>query len=275
MLIPRLLNRNRFRAYLLSLFGCVGFIGLLLRGISLYLNHDGAPRLFLLPLFMTIFVLSISTTYRILTDFYRRQNQQKDEENARLRSELAFLRWQISPHFLYNVLNSIAALARMQSDQTEAVTHKLAELMRYLLQESNETQVPLERELEYLGAYIDLQTLRFGSKVRIEFDMQGVSGRHVIEPMLLIPFVENAFKHGVGRVQQPVVAVVIGTEGSQLRFWARNKLPSGDWAEKEDRTGIGLTNVRRRLNLLYPDRHTLTFGPQGEWFVVDLRINLN
>lgn len=212
------------------------------------------------------------TSYRLLTDYFAQERQRKEAETARLQSELSFLRSQISPHFIFNVLNSIVSLARKKSDQVETVTLQLSELMRYMLYEADEDRVSLAQEVAYLQSYVDLQRLRFGQTVAIRFDLGLVDEHLEIEPMLLIPFVENAFKHGVGLVPEPVVEVRLATEAGRLHFSVRNKVaPAG--GSKDHASGIGLANVRRRLSLLYPEAHRLQVAPGPPYFDVQLELN--
>jgi LytS/YehU family sensor histidine kinase len=196
----------------------------------------------------------------------------QEEQQERLKSELSFLRSQISPHFIFNILNSIVYLIRSKSDQAESVTLQLSALMRYMLYESANAQIPLEKEIGYLKNYIELQKIRFEEDVEIRLNIEGQAAAHVIEPMLMIPFVENAFKHGVGLVHSPVIDILVNMTEKQLSFVVRNKITPEGSADKDDNSGIGLQNVRRRLELLYPDAHELKTGENEGWFEAHLSI---
>ncbi|OZI06447.1 hypothetical protein BWI93_19945 [Siphonobacter sp. BAB-5385] len=174
-------------------------------------------------IFPVLFIFSLSTTYKVLNDFHRRQQLEKERENERLKSELSFLRSQISPHFLFNILNSIVSLARFKPESVEPATIQLAELMRYMLYESDEAKVPMDQEIRYLRSYIDLQTLRLGKKVQIDLDLGAVAGNYSIEPMLLIPFVENAFKHGIGMISRPAIQLQLHVRERMLYFLVKIK----------------------------------------------------
>ncbi|MEN9729766.1 MAG: hypothetical protein RLZ91_883, partial [Bacteroidota bacterium] len=186
-----------------------------------------------------------------------------------------FLRSQISPHFIFNILNSIVYLIRTKADkQAEDVTIRLSSLMRYMLYDSDQSMVSLDRELEYLRNYVDLQRMRFEGDVAIDFEVHGTVRGCRIEPMLLIPFVENAVKHGVSFVQEPYIHVVFTIEHGQLNFQVKNKKGKMKDDVLDESSGIGLKNVLRRLDLLYPNQHILAIRETDEVFEVDLQMTL-
>lgn len=221
-----------------------------------------------------IFIVAVSTSAHLIMDWMKREEELKDLENERLSSELSFLRSQISPHFMFNVLNSIVSLARKKSDQLEPVVIKLSQLMRYMLYESDDKKVSLDKEIEYLQSYIDLQRLRFGSGVEISFQTNENLYLHSVEPMLLVPFVENAFKHGIGWIRNPKIEIFLKSEPSFLYFQVKNQYNPESQEQKEENSGIGLRNVSRRLGLLYENRHDLKVYNEGNTFIVELRLDL-
>jgi hypothetical protein len=221
-----------------------------------------------------IFIVAVSTSARLIMDWMKREEELKDLENERLSSELSFLRSQISPHFMFNVLNSIVSLARKKSDQLEPVVIKLSQLMRYMLYESDDKKVSLDKEIEYLQSYIDLQRLRFGTGVEILFQTNENLYLHSIEPMLLVPFVENAFKHGIGWIRNPKIEISLKSEPKFLYFQVKNQYNPESQEQKEEDSGIGLRNVSRRLGLLYENRHDLKVYNEGNTFIVELRLDL-
>jgi two-component sensor histidine kinase len=232
----------------------------------------------LAPFALTI---AASVLYRIFKDKTKADilSRQKQEEN--LKTELSFLRSQVSPHFLFNVLNNITALARKKSDELEPTVIKLSSLMRYMLYEANEEKVLLKTELEYLNSYIELQRQRFGDKVAIHVQIDDIKQSAArIEPMLLIPFVENAFKHGTGFIYQPVIDIVLSVQDDQLIFKVKNKCNRNEEELKDTASGIGLQNVSRRLSLLYGKVHTLDIYKETDlgnniWFHVSLMLKLH
>ncbi len=226
---------------------------------------------------LTAFLLTITVSiiFKMMQDKSRtdKLTQQKQEEN--LRSELSFLRSQISPHFVFNVLNNIVALIRLKSDQLEPTVMKLSSLMQYMLYETDEEKVMLKTEAEYLQGYIDLQQQRFGSKVELNISIEIDDNGHTIEPMLLIPFVENAFKHGVGMINKPQINIHLHTKENKLYFTVLNKYNEINIETKDKTSGIGLSNVKRRLNLLYEKQNELVITRKDGWFSVSLQLNLH
>src|SRR5205085_9613351 len=147
--------------------------------------------------FFVLFFLAASTAYCLVKDRIHNERIAHEKQTENLKTELSFLHSQVRPHFMFNIMNNMVALARKKSDILEPSLIKLSALLRYMLYETDE-KVPLKKEIEYLQSYIDLQRQRFGNTVHIRTSMQEEEQHYEIEPMLLIPFVENAFKHGTG-----------------------------------------------------------------------------
>jgi LytS/YehU family sensor histidine kinase len=222
-----------------------------------------------------VFIFGISFSYRIIKDAKRIEKIRKEKENETLKTELSFLRSQVSPHFMFNVLNTLVSLARKKSDLMEPSLIQLSNLMRYMLYESNDERISLTQEVEYLRSYIDLQMLRFGDDVTIELNIEQDLEEYSIEPMLLISFVENAFKHGVGMIDNPLIKVFLSVE--RTKHWLDFRVENGIQQQegtKDKSSGIGLINVRRRLELLYKGRYTLETRQNGNIFVSNLKVQL-
>lgn len=222
-----------------------------------------------------LFVTAISTGYGFIAYLLQQEKKRQEEHQERLQSELSFLRSQISPHFIFNVLNSIVYLIRTRSAQAESVTIKLSELMRYMLYDSDDDQVPLDKEIGYLQNYVELQKVRFEEDVDIRLSIEGDPGPQLIEPMLMIPFVENAFKHGVGLVDAPFIEIGLVVSEKGVYFTVKNKIAPGTPEDKDPSHGIGIRNVRRRLDLLYPGKHRLDISHEIGFFLVELEIELS
>ncbi|MGB4960223.1 MAG: histidine kinase [Saprospiraceae bacterium] len=220
-----------------------------------------------------VLVAAISTGYGLLDDFVRAEKERDEKQKEKLKSELSFLRSQISPHFIFNVLNSIVYLIRSNAALAESVTLKLSNLMRYMLYDSENAQISLDKEISYVENYIELQKIRFEEDVDIQYTKTGDISHQLIEPMLIIPFVENAFKHGVGMIVNPAIIIQIDVQKDHLTCMVKNKISVDHSEEKDESSGIGLKNVQRRLELLYPDAHTLTVKNDGDWFAVDLKLS--
>ena len=196
-----------------------------------------------------------------------RENRQLREEKRA--AEVAFLKTQINPHFLYNTLNMLFSMAYPVAKPVANAILKLSELMRYMLHESPDGQVDLEKEIEYLHNYLALYRLRFSDSFHVDFRVGGEPAGHRVAPLVLIPFVENAIKHGVLDDPENPVHIRLNIEGEQLFFEVKNQRSDGN---KDATTGIGLPNLRRRLELLYPGRHELRVGSEGARFVTSLQL---
>jgi sensor histidine kinase YesM len=199
---------------------------------------------------------------------YYKEMQQRELLLQNRQSELSFLRSQINPHFLFNSLNNIYSLAYQQSDRVLPAISGLSDLLRYMLYDANE-KVPLEKELAYIRKYIDLQRLRFGQPIQADLHVAGKTDEVSIPPLLLIPFVENAFKHG-DLSNGSGLQINIYTSDQKLHVLCYNKKGS---QAKDAGGGIGLENVKRRLSLLYPGKHVLAVEDKNDFFSVNLELN--
>ncbi|MCW3106059.1 MAG: hypothetical protein JWQ09_565 [Segetibacter sp.] len=278
VLIPVLVNRKKYIKYMLSLIPVLAILSLL-NWVSFTLLlpqkyfHPGLFVFFFL--FPCIFILACSIAFTMFRDKLQSDRITIEKETENLKTELAFLRSQVSPHFMFNVLNNMVSLARKKSDQLEPSLFKLSSLLRYMLYETDEEKVLLEREVEYLQSYIDLQLQRFGSKVKVNLMMEDYDRSCFIEPMLLIPFVENAFKHGTGFRQNSEINIELKAKNNLLQFMVSNYYDNSIIQVKDKTSGIGLQNVKRRLNLLYKNEHTLSIENKDHFFTVTLQLNLH
>ncbi|HEV7622485.1 MAG TPA: histidine kinase, partial [Flavisolibacter sp.] len=221
-----------------------------------------------------ILTVAVSFTYKMLNDRSLMEKLSYEKQEQNMKTEVSFLRSQISPHFIFNVLNNLVALIRMKSEELEPTVMKLSGLMQYMLYETDEEKVPLKHETEYLQNYIDLQQQRFGSKVKLTSCFNIPDEFYSIEPMLLIPFVENAFKHGVGMINDPQIDIKLYMKENLLYFNVRNMYNPLNNEVKDKSSGIGLANVTRRLSLLYPERHSLLINKDDYFFNISLQIIL-
>ena len=221
-------------------------------------------------------IFFISIVYRRIADKLRFEKEQEQRRTEQLSTELKFLRSQISPHFLFNVLTNLVALARKKSDQLESSLIMLSDLMRYMLYDTQGRKVSVIKEIEYLKSYIALQKLRFGSEVAVntEMDTEAETEYYTIEPMLLIPFVENAFKHGVNYLSQPQIDIRLSVKEGQLTFDVKNRFDDENVTGKDENSGIGLSNVRTRLDMLYRHKHTLLIRDENGIFHITLTLVL-
>ncbi|GAA4318928.1 sensor histidine kinase [Compostibacter hankyongensis] len=275
---PRLCNKRRWWLYLLC-FILLVIAGNALKATLLQTWYPEIPlygvnaRFIFAP---TFFALLAGTVYRFAANRINAEKAQKEKQSEQLAMQLKFLRSQVSPHFLFNVLANLVSLARKKSDRLEPSLIMLSDLMRYMLYDSDDKKVSLEKEAGYLKSYIALQQLRFGHDVdiRVAIELPADADRYRIEPMLLIPFVENAFKHGVGWIKDPRIGIALNAQEGQLSFRVENKFNPADNGPKDASSGIGLANVKSRLLLLYPQRHRLAISQENDTFHVHLTLQL-
>jgi len=273
-LIPQILRKKGVATYLIFIFIISVSYIYSETIIKVWVNPDYKNVYTFFIFFPVIFVAAMGTGYGLVAAYVDEESAKREENQERLRSELSFLRSQISPHFIFNVLNSIVYLIRSKSSEAENVTIQLSELIRYMLYESDTKQVPVSREVEYLKNYIELQKVRYGEDVKINVAISGNDSSLTIEPMLLIPFVENAFKHGIGMVNNPQIDINLSYTTSSLNFQVTNPIIPETIDQKDGSSGIGLKNVSRRLELLYKGKHELHIDNNGKEFTAKLNLNL-
>lgn len=264
ILIPFFLDKKRYFIYGILLIGSLLIFSYLRTN-----NWSGTSKIFFFLLY---------TTGAGMAVFFLRRNmiiQKENEEKEKLQKEmeLTYLKEQVNPHFLFNSLNSIYALARQQSLETPDLVMQLSELMRYQLESSKKDTVLLKEELEFIENYLLLEDKRLSKRCSIEFLIEGDLIGLRIAPMLLIPFVENAVKHGAQSTnEQSTIDISAAIKNTTLHFCVINSKPS--MISESKRKGMGLENVKRRLNLLYPDSHVLEIDDEENLYRVNLAIDL-
>ncbi len=278
VIMPRFFSKKRYWQYATILF--LIFLWMIIQSSVLLkafvrTDHFNLARHVIFNLFVYLSILSASIAYQLILDKQKTDALVKERETENLKTELSLLRSQVSPHFMFNVLNNMVSMARKKSDLLEPSLIKLSSLMRYMLYETEEEKVSLEKEIDYLHSYIDLQQQRFGKKLTVNVSLDVGDDQYQIEPMLLIPFVENAFKHGTGTIEGATIQIDLTANKNILQFNVRNKYDPLSVEIKDTSSGIGLTNVSRRLNLLYFNKHTLLIAKKDNWFTVSLQINLD
>ncbi|MDB5150963.1 MAG: histidine kinase [Mucilaginibacter sp.] len=223
--------------------------------------------------FSTLWYLGLMLALKLSMDWYGQQLIIQKITVEKLNAEVNFLRAQVNPHFLFNILNNLYALTLKKSELAPDVVLKLSEMMEYMLYDSTGEKVPLEKEISYLDNYMELERLRFSGGAAINLNVNAELNGYEIAPLLLLPLVENAFKHGLGKqTKSGWLRVDINQEQSTLEVIIENaKPPSG---VSNSKGGIGLGNLRKRLELLYPGRHTLQLKDKNEVFWVKLVIEL-
>jgi two-component system LytT family sensor kinase len=274
-LYPRFLNKTYWPLYAVSAFLLVTSSYWVKLYIFIWWFPDASPDARVHILLPSLMVFIASVFYSIAVDKIKMEKQRKENEAMQLGMELKFLRSQISPHFLFNILTNLVFLARKKSDHLESSLLMLSGLMRYMLHDAGK-KISLQQEIEYLESYVALQTLRFGDDVKIVFTIEVLNEEtdYSIEPMLLIPFVENAFKHGASYVDQPAIDISLIAKKGVVVFRVMNKFDQEKDTSKDKTSGIGLSNVRSRLKLLYPGRHDLNMEVEKSMFSIDLTLKL-
>ena len=211
--------------------------------------------------------------------YYRSRNDRKRLavlEHENLEQQLEYLRYQINPHFFMNTLNNIHALVDIDPEQAKETIVELSKMMRYVLYEGNKQRVPLGRELEFIRHYVSLMQLRYTDKVSITLDLPAEVPDRQMPPLLLITFIENAFKHGVSYQKPSFIDVKVTVDDGQLLFNCLNSKTGGQpEIDNEKQGGVGLANVRKRLELLYGHRYTLHINETPDTYHVELKFPLN
>jgi sensor histidine kinase YesM len=199
-------------------------------------------------------------------------NRWKQAEKEKLKAELSYFKAQINPHFLFNTLNTIYSLAIQKADNTPEAVVKLSGMMRYVISDASEDFVPLEKEISYITDYIDLQKIRFGDTVTIDYKPCDTLPGKYIAPLILIPFIENAFKFGINPEAESKIEIALDFTGKDFHMRVfNNKVIQ---PESNGVGGLGIINAQQRLALLYPDNHRLIIDDKEKEFTVDLYINL-
>lgn len=298
-LIPKFLVKEKWFPYILSIVICLLVFLYVPKQIALFIaepepfnpaNREfirnpafkGKPRMggfmrgqrpvadaYNTVLFLLIF--TVGTCISVIQRWLKTEQTRKETENEKLNTELSFLKSQVNPHFFFNTLNNIYSLAVVRSEKTAPAVMKLASIMRYILTETERDLVPLSNEVEFTNNFIDLQKVRLTDKVILSFTTDLKSEDLLVAPLLFIPFVENAFKYGVSTKESSSIHIEIKTEGNKILFSSVNYIVASENTLMEN-TGIGINNVKRRLELMYPGKHKLTSGEKDNYYSVHLEI---
>ncbi|MGA0560722.1 sensor histidine kinase [Larkinella sp. VNQ87] len=293
VLVPSLLFRDQTAVYVVAVVAAAVAVLVLLYHIDTWLNlpelmhrafhPEGGPRK---PrniwgwsqsvLVTTFLMLGIGTSIASVQKWQEDARIRLSLEQARVTSELSFLKAQINPHFFFNTLNNIYALTLIDGEASREALHRLSRMMRYVLYETGNDTTMLSKEIAFVQDYIQLMQLRLTDKVSVILEQPTPLKDVPVAPMLLLPFVENAFKHGVSAMMPSRIVISIHQDGTNLEMNVRNTIFPEKNQSLEVGSGIGLTNTRRRLDLLYPERYELSVmedTPTNE-YLVHLNLNL-
>lgn len=221
-----------------------------------------------------ILVYAFAVSFRFIEKWRNDEKHRAVLENEKIKTELLFLKQQVNPHFLFNSLNSIYSLALNKSDVVTSSILKLSSILRYMLYDSGDSQVSLHKELEFIQDYIDLQRLRLTEKVLVNYKIIGEPEDYKIEPFIIIPLIENAFKFGTDNINQTFIIILINILHERIEIKVTNKIVTKA-DENKNQSGIGINNIKRRLELLYPNKHKFTVDKENDVFTVNLAIKLN
>ena len=282
-LLPRFLKHKQFGRYILEILPPL----VLTIAFHIYLKrliYAGMPgrggflysdKFIIQHTSSVIFIVIFIGMLRFAEDWFQLEARKKEIENEKLTAELRFLKAQINPHFLFNTLNNLYYLAFTQSPNTTVVIDKLSQMMRYMIYDSNHPKVPLKKEIEYMENYISLEQLRLDNQVPISLEVSGDTAPVLVEPFLFITFLENAFKHGVSNsAENSWVKARIQVVDKHCIYTVENSvIPPKE--SHEGKSGIGLQNLQRRLELSYPGQHILQIEETPEKYHVELTLELS
>lgn len=215
----------------------------------------------------------LALLFSFIASVFRAFELIQEKEKQEIKSELEILRYKINPHFLFNTLNNIYTLVYKKADNAPQAVMKLSQIMRYMLNSENENIVLLSQEVEYLQNFIALQKLRLRNEHRVSFEINGELDGKYIESMLLIPFVENAFKHGISSQPNSNLCFKLDVSDTKITFYSENTIPD-TIVNKDATNGIGLETLKKRLNLLYPKQHTLSIQHTKQKYIAELNLNI-
>jgi sensor histidine kinase YesM len=279
-LFPRYVLKGKLAAAIVGFILTLAVALFYMRIADVYLLHySGATRLWLPRNFphsiYSLFSIGwIAVTIRLVRQWYRAKEQQQQLEKEKLLVELQLLKSQLHPHFLFNTLNSLYAFSMEKSDQAPLIVLKLSSLLRYILYECNAPIIPLATEIEIIKSYLHLESMRFGDRLECSLQFTGDWKDKTIAPLLLFPFVENSIKHGIS--QQPEaswLSLNLHVEEDILHFQLINSRDH-QVTQKALPGGLGLGNVKKRLELLYPNAHNLKYLAGEDTWQVTLGIRL-
>ncbi len=234
-------------------------------------NLDQMPKS--VPILFASMFIIVSTSVRIYEEWKKNDETKREIEASQNLSELEALKSQLSPHFLFNSLNSIYSLTRKKSNDAPEAVITLSELMRYMLYQADDEFVLLQQELDYIQNYIKLQRLRIAQNENVKINIHGTVSSQKIRPLLFISFIENAFKYGTDYKGNTDIKIEIKVQDDTLHFLCENII--GENTTDKENSGIGLKNTRDRLELLYPERHTLRITEKDRKFTINLSLKLD
>ncbi len=231
------------------------------------------PTKILIKSISDYFIPAMASAFVIFKKWYLDEQKNKKLAEEKMAAELNFLKSQVHPHFLFNTLNNLYALTLIKSEKTPDIVLKLSDLLDYMIYKSNDDFVPLDKELEIIEGYIELEKMRYNERLELNYEIKGEASTHQIAPLILLPFIENCFKHGASKDRiKPSIDIRIKIDPAFLSLKANNSIPEEKENSEQEIEGIGLNNVKRRLELIYPEKHELVIRKEDKVFEVELKI---
>ncbi len=269
-LMPLFIRKKKLIILPIALLIISYFFTVISEGNNTYKYFDSAITIILI-----VFVVFLGCLFRILTEWFKNLKIKNQLEKQNLQSELALLKNQVSPHFFFNTLNNIDSLIKSNTDQASEILVKLSEIMRYMIYDTNIDKVDLCNEIRHIESYIDLQKIQYSNENLIKFSLKGNCDNIRIAPMLFIPFVENAFKHCTDKSIQNAISIAFSIDDNRVNFECVNLFDRTRKITKDNASGIGLAIIKRRLEIIYPGKHTLKINEENSTFKVILSLNTN
>lgn len=294
ILMPRFLLKNRSGYYFISVIAIIAAYLILTKYADEWLNlpalmeaafrhhgphkpHDHHDNFDIIGLIIIAFVMGISTSITAIQKWQADKQSNLQLQQEKTSSELSFLKAQINPHFFFNTLNNIYALTYVDADTSRKAIHELSRMMRYLLYDTQQTQTLLSQEINFIKDYIHLMQLRLTDMVKINFEQPQNLVDVPVAPMIFLPFVENAFKHGTSVNEPSEIDIRIRQVDKQLKLEVKNTIIKNQSSQVDEYGGIGLENTQRRLDILYPGKHRLLINTSTETntYVIYLTLDLS
>jgi two-component system LytT family sensor kinase len=297
ILVPQFLLKSRNGIYLLIVIGVAILIVVLNSYIDYWLNirqlieaefhkmgppkhrrinhHEWDPSIVAAILGTIALVIGIGTSITTIQKWQADKQKHQEMEQDKISSELSFLKAQINPHFFFNTLNNIYALTLINADTSRKAIHQLSRMMRYVLYDTQNATTQLSQEIAFIKDYISLMELRLTDVVKIDFSSPVTIKDMAVAPMIFLPFVENAFKHGVSATQPSYISIIIEQNNGSLELKVVNTVIKEQSNNLEAGSGIGLNNTRRRLDLLYPGKYSLLINENTSENLYFVHLTLN
>ena len=281
-LIPKYLPKKYLQYILLISVGIIVAVNIriLVEGLfDISPNHTLTNNQYMLELIIgEVYVQGFITAFKFLLDWGKNQKKMRMLEKANFKTELEFLRSQVQPHFFFNTLNNLYSLTLDKSDLAPDTVLKLSELMSYVIYEGKQKKVHLSKEIGYIRNYLELEKLRFGNKLKANFQVNGLVSKQEVAPLLLLPFIENSFKHGTSDGDEMKITIALDIDSNNVMFTVKNKkyedlqAPAPNPYHHIGHNGVGIENIKRRLKLIYGPNYQLDIMDKSDEYTVMLKI---